>query len=299
MPINKIVVATDFSEHADAAGRRAAAIARRNNAAIELIHVDRVLERALDLSPRLEDMSAELERIRAQRNDSLIDRLERQRRDLEALGVAAAARLVHGYPDEVIPEAARDADLLVLGTHGYSGMQRILLGSVAEQIVRRSGGNILVVRDSPKTEFRKVLAAIDFSEYTRPTIELAIALTDESRSLELFHTWHLHSIGGTDEVWESEWVELRNSVAESCAERGGALARGLTLKGIEATYEQREARPRHGIEQRAREGNFDLVVTGSHGRRGFKRWVLGSVAEMTVRHAPCSVAVAHLPSTTG
>ena len=54
-----------------------------------------------------------------------------------------------------------------------------------------------------------------------------------------------------------------------------------------------QAPPAYGIQEKDEVNGLDLIVMGSHGRRGVRRWLLGSVAEVTVRHAPCSVLVVH------
>jgi nucleotide-binding universal stress UspA family protein len=71
-----------------------------------------------------------------------------------------------------------------------------------------------------------------------------------------------------------------------------------SLRGSDLTIEQgvRHGDPRSEIVNDAKEWRADLVVLGSHGLTGFMRWVIGSVAEHVVRHAPCSVEVARLPS---
>jgi nucleotide-binding universal stress UspA family protein len=74
------------------------------------------------------------------------------------------------------------------------------------------------------------------------------------------------------------------------------VAAQLEFKGFPTSAATLDADPRHAIVDAAREWHADLVVMGSHGRRGLDRLVLGSVAESVVRHSPCSVEIVRMPA---
>ena len=74
----------------------------------------------------------------------------------------------------------------------------------------------------------------------------------------------------------------------------GAATR-LALKGFRTSTSTPDADPRHAIVDAARQWPADLIVLGSHGRRGVDRWLLGSVAEAVARHATCSVEIVRAP----
>jgi nucleotide-binding universal stress UspA family protein len=85
---------------------------------------------------------------------------------------------------------------------------------------------------------------------------------------------------------------------ENAKQLAARVARQLQAAGFRTTTETPDTDPRHGIIDCAAQRNADLIVMGSHGRRGVERLLLGSVAEAVVRHAPCSVEIVRLPSST-
>lgn len=77
------------------------------------------------------------------------------------------------------------------------------------------------------------------------------------------------------------------------------IAGQLEFKGFHPSVETPDADPRHAIVDAARKWRADLIVMGSHGRRGIDRLLIGSVAESVVRHAPCSVDIVRMPVASG
>ena len=143
----KILVGTDFSEASDEARRVAIEVARRLGAELEIVHVEEPLpayafsEGALPDLPRLQEEV----RIWAERQ------LEDLARGARASGVSTTTAVLLGVPASAIVEAARTAraDLIVVGTHGRTGLERVLLGSVAERVVRNAPCAVLTVRQTP------------------------------------------------------------------------------------------------------------------------------------------------------
>jgi len=86
-------------------------------------------------------------------------------------------------------------------------------------------------------------------------------------------------------------VESRNRSFERAEWLVSKVARELESAGFRVSVSTPDADPRHGIIDEARRWEADLVVLGSHGRRGVERFLLGSVAEAVLRHAPCSVQI--------
>jgi nucleotide-binding universal stress UspA family protein len=138
----------------------------------------------------------------------------------------------------------------------------------------------------------KILCAVDFSESSRHALELACDLAQRlGAELTLVHAY--------EEAPAIE-VPLPPDVFEHVAleaERQLAQWRGEAERRTGRKVEMQLVRGDAGIElpQLADRGLFDLLVTGTHGRTGVKRAVMGSVAEKLVRHAPCPVLVARRP----
>ena len=101
---------------------------------------------------------------------------------------------------------------------------------------------------------------------------------------------HAHGPAAGDDVVQSHTKSFDR--AREMVER---VAAQLEFKGFHATVSTPDADPRHAIVEAAREWPADLIVMGSHGRRGLDRILVGSVAEWVVRHAPCSVDIVRVP----
>lgn len=143
--ISRILVPVDFSEASSAALDQAAFLARTFGASVELLHV---LEPAIQVMPeplalsageRPEPILDHGRRIAAEELDRLASRLESQ-------GVEVRAGLETGVAWERVLHAAARADMIVMGTHGRTGLSRVLLGSVTDKVVQRSTIPVLTVR---------------------------------------------------------------------------------------------------------------------------------------------------------
>jgi nucleotide-binding universal stress UspA family protein len=93
-----------------------------------------------------------------------------------------------------------------------------------------------------------------------------------------------------------DMLESRKASFERAREMVERVAAELEFKGFRVSVSTPDADPRHAIVDAARSWKADVIVMGSHGRRGFDRLFLGSVAESVVRHAPCSVHVVRMPA---
>jgi nucleotide-binding universal stress UspA family protein len=143
MPVKRILVPTDFSEYADYALDYAIALAQKLQARLTLLHaVDttplEVAESATQRPPSyLEDLETSSEQ-----------RLEVSLKRIHDVGLQGETLFVHGVPFETIINTAKDrgADLIVMGTHGRTGLTHALMGSVAEKVVRLAPCPVLVTR---------------------------------------------------------------------------------------------------------------------------------------------------------
>jgi universal stress protein A len=156
--INKILLATDFSDDSVNARRYAEELAHKFSAEIIVLHVDQPLAPVMvgELGPAF-DVSAmtqiaEEQRLAAQRE------LDRIVTELRGGQIKAKSMLRVGAPFVEIVQAARTeaVDLIVTGTHGRTGLAHVLLGSVAERVVQKAGCAVLTVRH-PDRRFRHPL----------------------------------------------------------------------------------------------------------------------------------------------
>ncbi|MBA2540002.1 MAG: universal stress protein [Deltaproteobacteria bacterium] len=187
-----------------------------------------------------------------------------------------------------LAEADGSFDLIVMGTHGRTGLKRLLIGSIAEKVVRHAPISVLVVRGNPDgPRFDHVLCPVDFATDSPRVIERAETFV--GGSLDLLHVIELPLAASgdpllTDVISDADHRatnRLEMYTAEIVA-RHKLPVRSETLVGhpvavILAKLEE--------------DRTFDLVAIGTHGRSGLHRMLLGSTAEKLVRHAPCSVLV--------
>jgi nucleotide-binding universal stress UspA family protein len=213
-----------------------------------------------------------------------------------ALGIAARKLFAHGDPVDAVVAAGRqmDADIIVVGTHARTGIARAVQGSVAESILRASDVPVLVINRHVKAPRRPVcgraLVAIDESDAS--TAALAIA----ARLATCFGT--RLTLCNVDDPSSSEFgddegpLELDMNAAVALL-----LERASVVKDIAAFLDDEiivNGGPADAIEHAAMQRNCDIIVVGSHRRRGWQRLWDGSVAESVVRSSALPVLVAPL-----
>ncbi|MFN0246388.1 MAG: universal stress protein [Kofleriaceae bacterium] len=286
MNFAKILCPTDFSSGATSALRAAAHLAAAGNAELVIVHAWQLSTVAFEV-PIPDSLT-----------DDIIDAAQREIDTAEATARSAGAtrvttKLLSGIAwTEVVRELEREAyDLCVTGTHGHTGLSRVLLGSVAEKVVRHSPCSVLVVRpDAEVTSFKHVLVPTDFSVSAAHAVELAPRLVEPTGTITLLHVLELPVSQGGEVA-----LEFGRALSVKAAERLDQTV--SSLRGAtKATIDTRTRIGSPGSQALLAvdaDPTIDLVVVGSHGRTGIKRVLFGSVAEKIVRHARCPVLVAH------
>ncbi|CAM2161704.1 Universal stress protein UspA [Paraburkholderia sacchari] len=192
-------------------------------------------------------------------------------------------------------EAARtwQADLLVVGTRQHGGLLRWLERPVSEPLARICPCSILVVPDSYEREAnggpKRMVFAVDGSEPSQHALRYGMKLATEQTSLRVVHVLD-------QAVWMSDFVPLPLFEDALVKEGNAALAAAtatLASLGIESesamiSTDRTSDDVPHAIVKDADHWHADLVVMGTHGRRGISRWLLGSVASRVLRitHVP-------------
>ncbi len=215
--------------------------------------------------------------------------------DTEGLSVTTAVRegVVH---DAVLDYGdGNDIDLIVMGTHGRTGVRRFLLGSVTEKVVRLADVPVLSVKADAEpgtVSFDDILLPTDGSSGAEAAIEPTGALASATDA-----TVHLVSVVDTRslgiDVGSSVIVDELESVATDAVGDASDRLSGMGVETVETAIT-------HGVPYRAildaiEEADADLVVIGTHGRTGIDRYLLGSVAEKLVRTSPVPVMTVRAP----
>ncbi len=224
--------------------------------------------------------------------------IQKYRKGQETGEIKVQAVNVVGDPAEVIVDYAdkNDIRLIIMATHGRSGLTRWMLGSVAERVVRATHKPVLLVRvrrprdDVSPGHFPSkgtLLVCLDGSPESECILPHAEELATRLRNLELvlfeaLPTGHFTVIpGGYDKVAHLEEQMAVDRVAAE--DYLGRIVDGLKKKGIDARFEVRFGNDAEEIILFADELRADAVAMSTHGRSGIARWALGSVADRVLR----------------
>ena len=301
MKVATIMVAIDFSDESVAAADQAVDLARHFGADVTLLHVGSVPSVPAGMPSSMTSTVHEYNRVLSQHLAEDRERLRVMAERLSSGGPVVSHMVIDGFADKAICRAADElaADLIAVGTHGRTGFKRLFLGSVAEKVVRMSSRSVLVARPGAHSKggFRRVLVGTDFSEMADHALTVAVAVAAADAIIDVVHTWQLPPMSYTfmapTKVADDLARPIRESLAASARARGVELIERFARPGMTVAFHDVEGAPTRAIHEWLDQGGYDLAVVGSHGRRGLRRWMLGSVAETTVRHAPCSVLVVH------
>ena len=221
---------------------------------------------------------------------------------LKKTGLKLSTEVLLENPRHGIPRAASDlkTDLIVMGSHGRGAFGRLLMGSTAQAVLRRASCSVEIVRDTPKKTTKdggvfRVLVATDGSECADAAVRsVAEQPWPTETEIRVISTPELPLMTGAYPYYPPEVLEEAAKTNEDHAKE--AVQKGVeTLKkiGLRVSGEVTEAQesPVRAILGIADIWGADLIVLGSHGRRGFDRYVMGSVSETVALHAHCSVEV--------
>lgn len=228
-------------------------------------------------------VTGELRRIAAEDRaalDALLERIPAENR--------GAVHLLQGDPSEAVPALAHRYDLVAVGTHGRQGLAHLILGSVADRIVRGAVKPVLVVRGPPPEGSFSALCAVDVRE-AGGTAHLVPWLEDLGAKADLVYVSPVAPSPSPEEMlfvpdWPVFEKARRDAEAAAITARLGELP--APLRGAAMA----EIGPVSATLSRIA-GSYPLAILETHGRTGFDRFWLGSVAEHVLRTAPCSVLV--------
>ena len=292
MTLKTVVAAVDFSAGSAVALARAAELAGRAGAALHVLHADVLFHSSGDGAPS-----------GAAAGGALRQRLAQVAREVGATGATlAVVRDVKAVAAIVRYVAEVDADLLVLGTHGRTGVARLLMGSVAEACVASAPCPVLTVPEAAEaapSAKAPVLVAVDFSDRSRAAVAAGRRLADlYGADLELVHVVH---DAGPYPGLAPNILSLLDFDPDHGRVVHDRLARfAETVPGAApAAFHAALGAPSRLVAALAAERGAGAIVLGTHGRTGLAHALIGSVAEATLRRSPCPVLTLRQPHRLG
>jgi nucleotide-binding universal stress UspA family protein len=191
------------------------------------------------------------------------------------------------------------ADLIVMPTHGRTGLKHVFLGSTAERIVQHSACPVLVTRgNSPQSKngsvskIKKILVPVDFSSCSREGLRYAIAFAKEfGAKIILTHATYLGYVYSCEGTAVYDIPGLQKAARKNAERKMRDLVRSVNFGTVKYEAEFTDGSPVIDICALAKDRNVDLIITSTHGFTGFTHVLMGSIAEQVVRRAPCSVLV--------
>ncbi|WP_254529846.1 universal stress protein [Natrinema gelatinilyticum] len=283
--IESVLIPTDGSDGALAGAKRGIALASQTDANLHVLSVVESRISAADFD-KLEHPSLE---VKAKEAVEEIAGLAADHDD----DLDVTTRVREGTPFQSIREYAnrREIDVIAMGTKGSTGLDRVFLGSVTENVLRTARTPVLAVPPNAvetkidDVPFDRLLLPTDGSDGAAIATEWGIALAVRLESS--VHTLYSIDTSPLDDVPE------RDELLEALEERGEDVVDAVRERGEEADVSVSGSivtgSPVVEITSYATEHDVDMIVMGTHGRTGIGQWFLGSVTENVVRQAEVPV----------
>ncbi|HEY2143829.1 MAG TPA: universal stress protein [Candidatus Udaeobacter sp.] len=300
LSIQNIVVPVDFSKMSVQAIKTASRLARRFGASIHLAHVRQVDYLGDFVAPVPPMVPFSFMPYEQDRERSVLTELNALAREH---GVSSpTCHVLGGAPpfDEVCRVAQKiPADLIVMPTHGRTGLKHVFLGSTAERIVQHSSCPVLVTRGGAvqsknglRFAIKTLLVPVDFSPCSREALRYAIAFANEfGARIILLHAMYLGYIYSSEGIALYDVRALQESARKNAQRHMRELVGSVNVGRAKFETVFTDGSPVLDICAFAKDSDVDLIITSTHGFTGLKHVLIGSIAEQVVRHAPCSVLV--------
>lgn len=274
--MEKLLVATDGSVFSKSAVREAVNLAKICSGKLYVVSVVKTNLEYESIVPQI--VEKEEEKMR-QHLESVKDRASKEGVDCEII----SHRSEEPYQDIVDEAEKNQADMVIMGTHGRTGLKRLMMGSVTAKVIGHATCNVLVVPLDAKIECGNILVATDGSKYSEAAASEAIGIAKRCGGSLI-----VISVALSDKEIElaeddEEVILARDNVKKviELAEKEGVKAEGIVVRG----------KPHEGIVEIAKQKRADLIVVGSHGRTGLERLLMGSVTERVIGHSESAVLV--------
>jgi len=284
---SKILVPVDFSPFSDYAADFAIFLAQKYNAKITLLHVVVMYETEVDE----EEHVKQLEKLVERKEQSSSEYMEKHHQKLKERHIEIDSVIIRGVSaaTAILDYISKnDFDLIVMGTHGRTGIKSWIYGSVAEKVVRLARIPIITMHDKkPSLQIKNILVPVDFSDNSKTGIEEAQKIAPEFRAkISYIHVIEqklqpsFHVIG-VESVFTADH-NLKEITEEKLKDFCQQKNDSSSIKVMEGSSHQ-------VIADYAQEINADIIVMSTRGFSGIEHLLIGSTTERVVRIAQCPV----------
>jgi nucleotide-binding universal stress UspA family protein len=303
--ISHVLCPIDFSSFSARALQHAAALARWYGARLTAIHVWHEIP-PVNIIPSLQALAPSISMPEPDRA-GIEEDMHRYCAEIVP-GIDVTCRLVQSpnvHAEIVAQVETLGADLLVVGSHGRSGFERMLLGSVTERVVRKAPCPVLVVptheESAPgEVHFKQIVCAVDFSEASLSAVAYALSLAEESdASLQLLHVLEIPpEFQAMSSRGEIDIYQVRAEAEAEVLRRLRALVPDAVRSFCHVESAVAEGKAHREILKSALEHSAGLIVMGVSGHGPIDRWVFGSTTAGVMRGAHCPVLIVRTPALT-
>jgi len=286
-----ILVPIDFSPLSDGAIKTALQLARPFAATIHLVHVREYHHLFEYMAPR-DSTPVSVATFLDQASRRLAE-------DLKKLAHRYEISPAHCYIQEGAPifneigKVARavKADLIVMPSHGRTGLKHLFLGSTAERVAQHSPCPVFVLRKMIR-KIDKLLVPVDFSECALAGLQYAIQVADQfAARIFVLHVAEVNDPYPADALAVYDFSALEESAHHSAVRQMQVFVRRAQFGSVKFETAVKVGPPVAEICSFAEKQNIDLIITATHGRTGLPHVFMGSTAEQVMRHASRSVLI--------
>lgn len=277
-----VVAGIDMSAMARRVADRARIVAEQTDTDLQLVHVLEPVKEAM-IQPGLADLVHDHQRSEAKR----LAEWCRERSNVEV-----KLDIVKGSPSWELASRAKKADLVVLGS---SSIDTFTAGPITRRVARKATSDVLTVRRQPRVPYRRVIAAVDFSEASRMAVERAVELFPDADITVLYSLpSRFDPLLSEAGLFPEEVDASRGSRLEAARDR---MAEFVQEWNSDVRTLVTDGPPTETIDELVRRRSADLVVVGSRGATATRMVLLGTIAEGILIKAPCDVLVARSHAT--
>ncbi len=280
-PLSSVVVPTDFSVGSQQSLTRALRLPLGPKSKVTLLHVVPDDIPGILRKEAIVEAERNLDKALAQVHELAIERGLSPRQFVADVveGDSAAQILKRAHTVE--------ADVICMGRHGRTSLLGLRIGSTAKKVVKQGDVPVLIVRSPATQVYRSTVIAVDLTLGSAKVIKAARPYVEEAEAVEVMHA---SSVSYEDYVVVSgeRAEEFRGEALKGATKYLSAL---VAKTGLKAETRVLGGDARLLIIEEAKARKAELIIVGTHGRKGVRKLILGSVAEWIMTHAACDVLV--------